>query len=146
MGNAVTYLDGVAVDSRPFNGTGDFDQPGQAWNIGQDSTGTYPYIGVAGPLAEAVIDDMGIWRRALSPVEAQSIYHVGQNYGQSFDTYGPVMLTIQPASTGFDLIWQAGTLQAADTVNGTYLPVAGASAPYYHVTPGAASKFYRVKL
>ena len=25
-------------------------------------------------------------------------------------------------------------------------PVAGASAPYYHVTPGAAKKFYRVRL
>jgi hypothetical protein len=55
-----------------------------------------------------------------------------------------VVLTIQPSGTGFDLIWQAGTLLEADTVNGTYSPVA--SAPYYHVTPTAAMKFYRVQL
>jgi hypothetical protein len=60
--------------------------------------------------------------------------------------YGPVVLTVQPAGTGFDLIWQAGTLMECGTVNGTYLPVSGASAPYYHVTPTAGNKFYRVKL
>lgn len=141
---AVTYLDGVPIDSTSIVGGGDLDLPGQVFNIGQDTTGTYPWFGLAGPKAEAVIDDFGIWRRALSPTEAESIYLVGQNFGRSFDSYGPVKLTFQLSGAGFDLIWQAGTLQESDTVNGTYLPVA--SAPYYHVTPSAAKKFYRVRL
>ena len=68
---------------------------------------------------------------------------VGQQ-GRTFDKYGPVMLSVQPSGAGFDLIWQAGTLEAADDVNGTYLTVS--SAPYFHVTPAAARKFYRVRL
>ena len=54
-----------------------------------------------------------------------------------------VLVDARPV-TGFDLIWQAGTLEAADDVDGTYLTVS--SAPYYHVTPTAARKFYRVRL
>ena len=38
------------------------------------------------------------------------------------------------------------TLLEADTVNGIYQPVTGANAPYYHVTPAATRKFYRVQL
>jgi hypothetical protein len=146
MGFAVTYLDGVAINSVSVAGTEDFDQPMQPWNIGQDATGIYPWSGVAGIKSEAIIDDMGIWRRALSPTEAQSIYIVGNTYGRSFDTYGPVTLTVKQSGSDIELIWQAGTLEAADEVNGTYLPVGGAVAPYYKVTPMAAKKFYRVKL
>jgi len=138
-GQGITYLDGTQVSSRAIDTLGSIDT-GQPTNIGQDPTGAY---GVSG---SAVIDDMGVWHRVLSPMEVQTLYSVGQTYGRTFDTYGPVELTIQPAATGFDLIWQAGTLQECDSVNGAYLPVAGASAPYYHVTPGAAKKFYRVRL
>lgn len=145
-GFAVTYLDGVPIDSTSIVGSDDMDQPGQAFNIGQDSTGSYPWFGIGGPLAEAIIDDMGIWRRALSRTEAQSIYIVGQNYGRSFDTYGPVMLSVQSAGAEIELIWQAGTLEAADEINGTYLPVPEAAAPFLKVMPNATRKFYRVRL
>ena len=145
-GYAVTYLDGVPIDSTSIAGGGDMDQSGNAFNIGQDASGTYPYTGVAVSKAEMEIDDLGVWRRALSPTEAQSIYIVGQNYARSFDSYGPVKLTLQPSGSGFDLIWQAGTLLSSDTVNGTYLPVPGASAPYFHVTPTATRQFYKVQL
>jgi hypothetical protein len=147
MGDGVTYLDGVKVDSRPINNGGDVSATGQVMNIGQDASGTYPWFGVAGPKAEAVIDDMGIWRRTLSPTEAESIYLVGNTYGRTFDTYGPVNLTIQRSGTALELIWQAGTLMQCDTVNGTYTPVAGASAPYHKVMPAATgNKFYKVQL
>ena len=145
-GFAVTYLDGVPVDSTSIIGGGDMDQPGNTFNIGQDTTGTYPWFGIAGPKAECVIDDLGIWRRALSLTEAQSVYIVGQNYGRSFDAYGPVQITLKRTSTGLELIWQSGTLESADDLQGAWTPVTGASAPYHALTPAAGRKFYRVKL
>lgn len=65
--------------------------------IGQDASGQWSldteyefYIGQAGgsysgdATTEILIDDMGIWRTALSDIEARSIYRVAQ-YGHSFD-------------------------------------------------------------
>ena len=138
-GNAVTYLDGAMVDSRPISNVDNIDS-GLPLTIGQDPTGLYGVDGFGN------IDDVGIWRRALSPVEAQSIYLVGQNYARSFDTYGPVTLNQRLTSDGMELIWQAGTLEAADNAEGPYNPVVGASAPFYKVTMTGDRKFYRVKL
>jgi hypothetical protein len=56
----------------------------------------------------------------------------------------PIQLIVQRNGNDIELIWQAGTLQQADTVNGTYTAVAGASAPYYKLTPSSAMKFYRI--
>ena len=47
-------------------------------NIGQDGTGSYAES------ADMLIDDMGIWRIAMSDVDARSIYYAGIN-GNSFD-------------------------------------------------------------
>ena len=45
-----------------------------------------------------------------------------------------------------ELVWQTGTLLSSTTgVLGIYNPVAGASAPYYRVTPGPTPTFYRVR-
>ncbi len=43
------------------------------------------------------------------------------------------------------LEWSSGTLQSADTVTGTYLPVAGATSPHTVNPAGAPMKFYRVQ-
>ena len=106
-GQGITYLDGTQVSSRAINTLGTIDT-GQPTNIGQDPTGTY---GVSG---SAIIDDMGVWRRVLAPAEVQTLYAVGQTYGRTFDTYGPVELTLVPPSAAngqsIELIWQAGTL------------------------------------
>jgi hypothetical protein len=57
-----------------------------------------------------------------------------------------VTLTIrQNASGTITLEWIAGTLQAADTVKGTYQTVSGAQSPWT-VTPAGAQKFYRVQV
>ena len=47
-------------------------------NIGQTATGVY------GESVEMLMDDMGIWKTALSDVNARSIYYAGIN-GNSFD-------------------------------------------------------------
>jgi len=137
-GNAVTYLDGAQVDSRPFAGVGNADS-GLVFNVGQDPYGSYAEDG------QADIDDLGIWRRALNNTEAQSIFLVGQQ-GKSFDSYGPVLLTIEKVGGEVELIWEAGTLESADNVGGPYTSVSGAVAPFHKVTVGTGNKFYRVKL
>jgi hypothetical protein len=137
-GNAVTYLDGVVVDTRSIVAVGNMDT-GSPFTIGQDASGVYQENG------EADIDDLGIWRRVLSPTEATALYAAGSQ-GRSFDTYGPVSLTVEQVGGELELIWETGTLESADNVGGPYAPVVGASAPYYKVTVGSGNKFYRAKL
>jgi Concanavalin A-like lectin/glucanases superfamily/Immunoglobulin domain/Immunoglobulin I-set domain len=135
----VTYLDGVEVNALPISTFTDSLDTLNPVNVGQVGTGSY------GVVFGADVDDLGVWLRALSPTEAQSIYMVGQQ-GKTFDTHGPVVLTIRKAGKDIELVWQTGTLLASTTgVLGTYNPVVGASAPYYRVTPGATPTFYRVR-
>lgn len=140
-GNAVTYLNGAQVDSRSIAAVGDLNNF-QLINIGQDPTGFYQENGAA------EIDDVGIWRRALSSYDAASIGLVGRNYGRSFNTYGPVVLIIQPAGDAVEVIWQAGTLEENTDLNNPngWTPVPGASAPYYQAPAGGPAKYYRVRL
>jgi hypothetical protein len=68
----VTYLDGVAVgyvvaDGSSVAEAGNIDT-GLPATIGQDPTGLYPESG------SADIDDLGVWHRALTALEANSIY------------------------------------------------------------------------
>ncbi len=138
-GNAVTYLDGQEVDSRAISSVGNLDAA-NAFNIGQDGTGALAVD------AEADIDDLGIWNRALTSYEAYSIYAAASVSGQSFDVVGPVYLQLVPSTSGIELIWQSGTLVESTSLTGTYTPVPEAKAPYHKITPGAGAKFYRIKL
>ncbi|HNQ89229.1 MAG TPA: immunoglobulin domain-containing protein [Verrucomicrobiota bacterium] len=138
-GDVTTFVDGVKVHAKPIAGLAFDVNTYTETNIGQGTSGLYEVAG------DFEMDDLGIWRRALTAVEAQSIYLVAQN-GATFDTYGPVWLSIRRAGDALELVWQAGTLQSAAAVGGAYTPVPGASAPYHRVTPGATPMFYRVKL
>jgi hypothetical protein len=135
----ITYLDGVQVNSTAISGLGSIDT-GTDFNLGQDASGAYAESGVA------TVDDLGIWRRVITASEAYAIYCTGANSGASFDTYGPVSLTIVPSGNAILLVWEAGTLLEADSMAGPWSPVSGAVAPNFRVTPGAGNKFYRVRL
>jgi hypothetical protein len=78
---AVTYLDGVVAHYDPQAGAlasaGNIDT-GRAATIGQDPTGQYPENG------SADIDDLGVWRRSLSALEAASIYMAAVSNHLSF--------------------------------------------------------------
>jgi len=138
------YLDGVQVEVKSVAALGSVDDSGSGLGIGQDPTGGY--VGFNGPTAMYAIDDVGIWSRALSATEAESIYYTGQA-GTSFDTFGPESLALIQSTGGvWQIIWQAGTLESASTLTGPWTPVAGATAPLYTFTPGAGNLFYRVKL
>ena len=73
------YTDGVLTLTKPDLTTGnvDTDDLGYSVNIGQDGQGNYTDGGSAG-ITNALIDDVGIWRRALSSQEASAIYTAGQ--------------------------------------------------------------------
>lgn len=135
---ALTYVDGNQVDSRSIAGLGSLDSL-QAIAFGNDPTGGYIWDPVT-----YQIDDVGIWRRVLTPSQATGIYAAGQN-GRSFDVKGPGSLTLKKSGANLELIWQEGTLQSVDSIGGTWVNVPGATAPYHVVTPSAASKLYRVQ-
>ena len=140
--NAVSYVDGQWIDTRSIAGLGNLDD-GATLTIGQDPTGVYA---VSGSFA---LDDLGIWRRALSGYEVLSIYEAAQLSNESFDVYGPVSVSIAPDGAQVILAWQAGTLESADALQGAqtvWTPVAGAAPPSYTFQASAAHKFYRIKL
>lgn len=138
-GKGTTYLDGVQVDSRPVTAGGNLDT-GDPTNIGQDPSGEYPETG------EATLDDLGVWRRALTPFEAWTIYHVGKTYGASFDsTNGPVKITVREQADGRqELVWSAGVLQSGPSINGPWSNVPGATRAPYFIDPAGDGAFYRV--
>lgn len=98
----MTYVDGVLANDSPFltTGTIDTDDIGYAVNIGQDGTGAYTDNGSAD--IDAMIDDVGIWRRILSPQEAKSIFVQGTQGADltkaSGETLTPPTITSAPSS------------------------------------------------
>jgi hypothetical protein len=137
-GQGITYLDGMQVDQTGFSILASIDS-GNVFNIGQDPTGSYPESG------SADLDDLSIWRRLLSPIEAYSMYYVGKNYGRSYDATAPIAITLTKIGSDNWIVWQGGTLWQADSVNGPWTTVPSASAPYYKITLGATNTFFRVK-
>ncbi|MGA2246219.1 MAG: LamG-like jellyroll fold domain-containing protein, partial [Verrucomicrobiota bacterium] len=136
--NCVTYLDGEAVNATSIAGIGGVDTAGP-YNIGQDPTGTYAQSGTFN------LDDMGVWRRALTDYEAKSIYEVGQAYGKSFNTTGLLTIALYPSpASKYDITWQTGTLMESSQVTGPWTPVPGAAAPLYQFTPASTNTFFKV--
>jgi hypothetical protein len=137
-----TFLDGVAVPFQKqlgtsFQAAGDVDT-GNPFTIGQDPTGTYAETG------SGDMDDLGVWRRALTPLEAASIYMAGVSNHLSF-VNGTVVTTpiISIGKSGAN--WQityTGVLRSSSTANGTYNPVNGATSPYT-IPAGTQTQFYR---
>ncbi len=136
---ALVYVDGAFAGSWSIAGLGTLAS-GYDITIGQDPLGYYGS-------ATFDLDDVGIWRRALSSYEALSIYNAAQDANQSFDVYGPVKLTIAPAGADLIVAWQAGTLESnTDLKNASgWTTVQGASAPVFKVTAGPGRVFYRVR-
>jgi len=136
-GDAITYLDGIRVDTRPCAGAGNLDT-GNTVNIGQDPTGAYAEDG------SATLDDLAVWHRSLTEYEAYAIYYAATTSNTSFDVPGTVKLNVGTSGGKIVLSWAPGaTLLQADDLSGPWTP-AGAYAPYYEVTPSSAKKFYRL--
>jgi hypothetical protein len=136
---AIFYVDGGSVTTISVAGLGGLNC--SCLGIGSDPTGAY----ASGSSVTYNIDDVGIWGRALTSAEVAGIYSAGTN-GHSFDSYGPVQLTIVKTGTGqLQITWQQGTLESAPALTGPWTAVGGATAPLYVVTPGGTPTFYRVQ-
>jgi hypothetical protein len=96
-GNATTYIDGVLRNGTALTANeNDLDTPvGLNTNIGQDGTGAYP----DGHFGDADIDDVGVWRRLLTPQEVASIYGQGLQ-GLDLSTATGVPPALPPTITG----------------------------------------------
>ena len=136
---ALTYFDGAQVATTGISSLGSVDN-GSTISIGQDPTGLYPEPG------SADLDDLGVWRRVLTPLEVYEIFYSGSHFGAALDAYGPVSLAVTTSGGKALVVWQAGTLLQADTLAGPWTAVPGATAPTFQVSPGTGAKFYRVHL
>jgi hypothetical protein len=143
-GTVTTYLDGSVAHYSKIAGTtvtaaGNIDTTNPTI-IGQDPSGRY------GEALDFDIDDLGVWRKALTPLEAASIYAAGSFSGLSFTntqtSLAPLVMT--PLTGGkVKFTWSLGTLQSATNVLGPYvnMPV---TSPY--TNPATGTRFYRTKL
>ena len=84
---------------------------------------------------DGAIDDVAFYNKPLSADRVKA------HYANSIAT------RLEYAKSGNDLVltWSAGTLQEANTIDGSFADVAGANSPFT-VTPNEAKKFYRVKM
>lgn len=134
----VTYLDGTVAKSVKIDGTttaaAKTIDTGLAATIGQDPTGRYAETG-AGDM-----DDLGVWRRAITPLEAGALFVAGKN-NISFAGLG---LSIDRTGATYTLKWDGGQLQESATLTGTFTDVVGAQSPLVIGGAGEA-RFYRLK-
>ncbi len=128
-GSTTIYIDGVlestVVSSATTNtfDTVDLSDNGvpEAVNVGQDGTGTYTQGPGDNPPAQpgsagvtnAAIDDVGIWRRALTGIEVANIFNYAQKGTNLFnvpDVNTPVLLTYTPNNGEEGVLPNAPTL------------------------------------
>lgn len=153
-GTVNTYLDGQfnSTATQSVKGSIDTADLGLTVNIGQDGTGKYT-DGANKAEIDVVVDDLGIWRRALTSDEVTAIYLRGQA-GTALDiipTVQPSGISITPATLVNGKVtfsWTGGTgpfkVQSRATVNGTWTDLATGVTSPYSVTPSAATGFFRV--
>jgi hypothetical protein len=139
-GNGTAFLDGVQVASVVIASIGDLDT-GEPTTVGQDPTGAYD-----DGLSDDVkydLDDLGAWRRVLSPLEVEAMYVAAASNQVSFVS-APVRMQAKLVAGQLQLNWSGGLLQSAPAVSGPYADVPGATSPY-SVAPTAAKQYYRIR-
>jgi hypothetical protein len=137
---AFAYVDGVLAGKWSIAGMGSMYWGNQI-AIGQDPTGNYG-------TATFDLDDVGIWRQALTPLDAAQIESAGRA-GNSFNTVGAQPITITTTRSGANVTvhYSAGTLYSSTnvTAGAQWNPVPNANPPAYTFTPGGTNTYYRVK-
>ncbi len=95
-GDATVYVDGAFSASKTMANVLDSIDADAPVNIGQDGTGGYN-----AHLVDLLVDDLGIWRRALSAGEVAAIYNAGKagkNIGQVPAIPNPFVQSTVPAA------------------------------------------------
>ncbi len=113
------YVDGLLRSKHPMTAVGSVDtlglpfsyagdnQTNWAVNVGQDGTGTYTDGGSAYDI-NAKMDDLGIWRRALTANEASAIYEAGLK-GEDLTHAASAGLFATVSGGNLMLTWQGGS-------------------------------------
>jgi phospholipase C len=154
------YLDGVLVDKTraildgpvdtfdlPFSyaSPGSTKQTAWAVNIGQDGTGVYYDKGGAYAIG-AKIDDLGIWRRALTANAARAIYAAGLEGKDLSQATIPPYLSYSMAQGELRLTWTGAPtarLQKSVSLNpAVWIDVPGAVGPGSTTVPLNANQAY----
>jgi hypothetical protein len=165
------YLDGILVLKNAAAVQGSIDtlgltftneqsvpsnnQTNWAVNIGQDGTGVYHDGGSAYDI-NAKIDDLGIWRRALTPKEAAAIFAAGQS-GEDLtkavvgaSTGGGTTLSATVSGGNLILTWQGSATVELETTPSlspeAWTPVPGTLGASSASIPlnASASAFFRL--
>jgi hypothetical protein len=76
QGVASIYVDGAQVSTSPLSQVVGPIDTSLVVNIGEDGTGAYTDGGSA-EMVNVFMDDLGIWRRVISPTEVAAIYNAG---------------------------------------------------------------------
>jgi hypothetical protein len=143
----------VDVDHTPIAADLDsLDTPtGLATNIGQDGKGTYTDSNAVG-IADGQIDEVAIWRRALTPQEAAVVHARGVAGVPLLATsIGMPRLSVARTPLGVVISWPVATkagfkLEGSPALgtNANWQPVAGVSGNSVTVQP-SAQYYYRLK-
>jgi hypothetical protein len=157
------YIDGNLVNKSPMSLAGTVDtfgtpfsnhqglSSGQAsWavNIGQDGTGVYHDGGSAYDI-DALIDDVGIWRRAITANEAKGIYTAGLAHHDLSTAAAEERISYTVSGGVLHLTWPASStlkLQKATSLNpAVWVDVPGTlGAGSANVTITAGSAFFKL--
>ncbi len=148
VNGATVYMDGIPAHQNVEGGSttigmGDIDSTEPA-TIGQDPTGLYE--GGTAQAANTVqigIDDLAVWKRALTGLEVASIYEAGF-YNAVSITNAPLTFTMTKiAGPKLVLNWNEGVLQSTTNLAGPWTALSVKS-PYTN-TPSGDDMFFRVK-
>ena len=157
------YIDGNLVNKTPMSLAGTIDtfglpfsnhqnltssQASWAVNIGQDGTGVYHDGGSAYNI-DALIDDVGIWRRALTANEAKGIYTAGLSHHDLSTAAAEERISYTVSGGVIHLTWPASPtlkLQKATSLNpAVWVDVPGTlGAGSANVTITAGSAFFKL--
>ncbi len=116
-GSATTFVDGVLSSTTAIAPATDSIDSGLPTNIGQDGTGAYTDGG--GVEIDALMDDVAIWRRAVTAFEIQRIYQFGTNgvkVSEIPDPAGATLASTIPVNGATDV--RTDTIVSADIVDG----------------------------
>ncbi len=145
--NTATYVDGALVNTTPLLITGSVDTltngaPATfAVNIGQDGSGHYE-----GAPIDALIDDVLLYRRVVTPQEVAALYAAG-SAGQDLILH---ILTVNAAGSDVTITWSGGTApykveRKNSITDATWTEVANTPNTTATVPTGGGTAFFRVR-
>lgn len=149
-GTASTYVEGVLINRTDLTGSeNNVNTPGSyATNVGQDGTGSYGAV-----FNNLSVDDLGIWRRVLTPQEVAAIREAGLQ-GQDLstviiETVGPEITAISIDQGNVTLTWgaepQTRLQKATDLTGAAWSDVDGTLGQGSHSEAvGAGNAFFRL--